>query len=131
MSAHRARVLELAVLGLLYEAPLHGYGLRKRLNSELGFFRAFSYGSLYPCLKKLLRQGHISQHPEKTAFGRTRIVYRLTEAGHQHLHGMLNEVTQRPATTSPSACTSRSSGTPNRTFDCAFCTVAVIGSSPG
>lgn len=103
MSARRARVLELAVLGLLYESPLHGYGLRKRLNSELGFFRAFSYGSLYPCLKRMLRRGHISQHPEETGFGRTRIVYRLTEAGHQHLHGMLDEVT-------PAACDDESFG---------------------
>ncbi|GAA3993335.1 PadR family transcriptional regulator [Thermobifida alba] len=98
MGARRTRVLELAVLGLLYETPLHGYGLRKRLNSELGVFRAFSYGSLYPCLKEMLRQGHISQHPEETGFGRRpRIVYRLTEAGHEHLHGMLADVT-------PAAC---------------------------
>ena len=30
---------------------MHGYELRKRLNALLGSFRAFSYGSLYPCLK--------------------------------------------------------------------------------
>jgi len=97
MGARRARVLELAVLGLLYETPLHGYELRKRLNSELGVFRAFSYGSLYPCLKEMLRQGHISQHPEEAEYGgRSRIVYRLTEAGHEHLHGLLADIT--PAT---------------------------------
>ncbi|MEY9214454.1 PadR family transcriptional regulator [Thermobifida halotolerans] len=97
MGARRTRVLELAVLGLLYETPLHGYELRKRLNSELGFFRAFSYGSLYPCLKEMLRRGHISQHPEDAEYGRrSRIVYRLTDAGHERLHGMLADVT--PAT---------------------------------
>src|SRR5215469_13743212 len=61
MSSQRASVLELAVLGLLHENPLHGYELRKRLNSVLGAFRAFSYGSLYPCLKELLRQGLIAE----------------------------------------------------------------------
>src|SRR5688500_19057422 len=53
----QGRVLELAVLGSLHETPLHGYELRKRLNALLGMFRAFSYGSLYPCLRSLLAQG--------------------------------------------------------------------------
>ncbi len=53
MSSQRTGVLELAVLGLLHETPMHGYELRKRLNSVLGAFRAFGYGSLYPCLKDL------------------------------------------------------------------------------
>ena len=52
--AKRTDVLEFAVLGLLHETPMHGYELRKRLNAMLGAFRAFSYGSLYPCLKGLL-----------------------------------------------------------------------------
>src|ERR1700733_13034861 len=50
----RSGVLELAVLGLLHESPMHGYELSKRLNTMLGAFRAFSYGSLYPCLKQML-----------------------------------------------------------------------------
>ena len=51
------RVLELAVLGLLHRTPMHGYELRKQLNSVLGAFRALSYGSLYPCLNELLAGG--------------------------------------------------------------------------
>jgi DNA-binding PadR family transcriptional regulator len=61
MGTNRSGVLELAVLGLLHENPMHGYELRKRLNSLLGAFRAFSYGSLYPCLKQLLAQGLIAE----------------------------------------------------------------------
>jgi DNA-binding PadR family transcriptional regulator len=61
MSASRTGTLELAVLGLLHETPLHGYELRKRLNSLLGTFRAWGYGSLYPCLKDLLAQGLIAE----------------------------------------------------------------------
>ena len=45
-------MLELAILGLLYEAPVHGYELRKQLSTRLGAFRAFSYGSLYPALRR-------------------------------------------------------------------------------
>ena len=38
---------------------MHGYELRKRLNTLLGTFSAISYGSLYPCLKSLESQGLI------------------------------------------------------------------------
>ena len=54
-------MLELAVLGLLSESPLHGYELRKRLATLLGTFRAFSYGSLYPTLRKLSEAGWITE----------------------------------------------------------------------
>ena len=67
MGGNRSGVLELAVLGLLHETPMHGYELRKRLNSLLGTFRAFGYGSLYPCLKDLLAQGLIAEEPPADA----------------------------------------------------------------
>jgi DNA-binding PadR family transcriptional regulator len=96
MSSQRPSVLELAVLGLLHENPLHGYELRKRLNSVLGAFRAFSYGSLYPCLKELLRQGLIAEEvPLETAkplAGRkSKIVYRLTAEGKERLQDLLGQ----------------------------------------
>src|SRR5439155_6908189 len=49
--------LELAVLGLLKEGPMHGYEIRKRLSVTLGPLYAVSYGSLYPCLKRLKKAG--------------------------------------------------------------------------
>jgi DNA-binding PadR family transcriptional regulator len=52
-------VLELAVLGLLKEQPLHGYELKKRLGETLGFLWGVSYGSLYPALRRLEREGAI------------------------------------------------------------------------
>ena len=57
-------VLELAVLGLLHEAPMHGYQLRKQLHARLGTFRAFSWGSLYPTLRRLQRAGLIVETGE-------------------------------------------------------------------
>jgi DNA-binding PadR family transcriptional regulator len=100
MSSQRSGVLELAVLGLLHETPMHGYELRKRLNSVLGAFRAFGYGSLYPCLKDLLRQGLIAEEvpaapakaPAKSLAGRrSKIVYRLTAEGKERLQDLLGE----------------------------------------
>jgi DNA-binding PadR family transcriptional regulator len=53
--------LELAVLGLLKEGPMHGYELRKRLSVTLGPLYAVSYGSLYPCLKRLKKAGWVRE----------------------------------------------------------------------
>ena len=50
-------MLELAILGLLKEQPLHGYELKKRLGDTLGFLWGVSYGSLYPALRRLERAG--------------------------------------------------------------------------
>jgi DNA-binding PadR family transcriptional regulator len=89
----RAGMLELAVLGLLHEAPMHGYELRKRLAAVLGTFRALSYGSLYPCLKDLVRKGWIvEQVPTADAHGgRSKIVYALTADGKEHFQDLLGD----------------------------------------
>jgi len=90
-------VLELAILGLLHEAPVHGYELRKRLGLRLGGFRAFSYGSLYPALRRLTRAGLIvedlqQQDPEPTTWPRrSRRVYRITAEGKERLAELLSE----------------------------------------
>jgi DNA-binding PadR family transcriptional regulator len=91
-------VLEIAILGLLSESPMHGYELRKRLASLLGAFRAFSYGSLYPTLRRLAEAGWIfDEEPiEATVAGvrsrRGKRVYRLTAEGKEHLADLLADV---------------------------------------
>ena len=91
--AKRSDVLEFAVLGLLHESPMHGYELRKRLNATLGAFRAFSYGSLYPCLKGLLAAGLVTEQAQlpEAAGKRSRIVYQLTAEGKEHFASLLDE----------------------------------------
>lgn len=91
--ARRGETLELAVLGLLHESPMHGYELRKRLNAVLGWGRLLSYGSLYPALKKMLKAGWIAEHvsaPEPGATSRRqRIVYELTPAGDERFVALM------------------------------------------
>jgi DNA-binding PadR family transcriptional regulator len=90
----RSGVLELAVLGLLHQSPLHGYELRKRLNGTLGSFRAFSYGSLYPCLKEMVVRGWIVEdQTDATALAgrRSKIVYRLTAEGKERFEDLLSD----------------------------------------
>jgi len=79
-------MLELAILGLLLESPMHGYELRKRLTGLLGAFRAFSYGSLYPALRRMQADGLIVEDaaPAGTAVLRkARRVYQLSDDGRQ------------------------------------------------
>ena len=90
----RTGVLELAVLGLLHESPMHGYELRKRLNTLLGTLRAISYGSLYPCLKSMVGSGWIAEEApvsEAGALGgrRAKIVYALTADGKDHFSELM------------------------------------------
>jgi DNA-binding PadR family transcriptional regulator len=58
--------LDLAVLGLLKEGPMHGYELSKRLRFTLGPLYTVSYGSLYPCLKRLGTTGMVQERPGDT-----------------------------------------------------------------
>ena len=91
-------MLEIAVLGLLSESPMHGYELRKRLSTVLGAFRAFSYGSLYPTLRRLAEAGWITEEAPLDQSGaatrarRGKRVYQLTADGKEHLADLLAEV---------------------------------------
>jgi DNA-binding PadR family transcriptional regulator len=63
----------------------------------LGAFRAFGYGSLYPCLKELLAQGMIAEEEALPATAmplsgrRSKIVYRLTADGKERLQDLLSQ----------------------------------------
>ena len=53
-------MLDLAILGLLFEQEMHGYEIRRRLRDELGLFANISFGSLYPALSRLERAGAVT-----------------------------------------------------------------------
>jgi DNA-binding PadR family transcriptional regulator len=109
-------VLELAILGLLKEQPLHGYELKKRLGDTLGSLWGISYGSLYPALRRLERDGAIEiVEPDSVAVRmpstgsldgdlaaarlrrpakvtrRTRKAYRITDHGEVRLSELLRD----------------------------------------
>lgn len=90
----RGAALELAVLGLLHDAPMHGYELRKQLIALLGWGRVLSYGTLYPCLKSLVRAGLIAADEDHEAMvrgRRNRIVYHLTADGKDYFATIMDE----------------------------------------
>ena len=90
-------MIELAILGLLQEAPMHGYELRKELATKLGTIRAaISYGTLYPTLKRLQTAGWITtagnadvaEAPPLTS-KRGRVVYKITADGKERFATLL------------------------------------------
>ncbi|CPZ97073.1 Putative transcriptional regulator%2C PadR family [Mycobacteroides abscessus] len=108
-------MLELAILGLLLESPMHGYELRKRLTGLLGAFRAFSYGSLYPALRRMQADGLIEEdaapgiNSAATMLRRGKRVYQLTTAGRPGSASWWRTPGHRTTPTTASACTWRSS----------------------
>ena len=86
-------MLELAVLGLLKEKPMYGYEVKKRLDERLGHTWKFSYGSLYPTLKKLSKAEAVEmEFPDGDAITRKKkIVYRITPKGEAMFETLLDE----------------------------------------
>ncbi|GAA2351273.1 PadR family transcriptional regulator [Catellatospora methionotrophica] len=97
-----ADMLDLAILGLLHESPMHGYELRKQLSTKLGAIRAaISYGSLYPTLRRLQTAGWITEAGETPAGDadvppltsrRGRVVYKITAEGKERFQDLLAQV---------------------------------------
>ena len=85
-------MLELAILGLLKERPMHGYQLSRELGESLGGFWRVSYGSLYPTLRRLEKHHEVEAVvSEETTVGRRKQVYRITEVGEQAFLRLLQE----------------------------------------
>jgi DNA-binding PadR family transcriptional regulator len=87
-------MLELAILGLLKDRAVHGYQLKKHLADTLGSFWQVSYGSLYPALKRLQRQGAVEMIFPKDEVGRRKNVYRITPKGEALFAELLEQAGQ-------------------------------------
>jgi len=65
-----ADVLELAILGLLMDRDHHGYEIRTHLKDRLGLAGNASFGSIYPAINRLEREGLIeASTPAETRLG--------------------------------------------------------------
>ena len=83
-------MLELAILGLLKERSMHGYQLSKQLSDTLGGFWRVSYGSLYPTLRRLEKEGAV-ERVLSDEVGRRKNVYRITPKGEAMFQELLQE----------------------------------------
>ena len=84
-------MIEMAILGLLKDRSMHGYELKKQLNAQLGQFWQFSYGSLYPALKRLEKTGGVERIFPKDDIKRRLNIYRITPKGEQLFNDLIAE----------------------------------------
>src|SRR5258707_5174144 len=96
VTARKAPMYELVVLGELMDGPHYGYLLRDILGRLLGPFRQMSWGVLYPLIRQLEREGLIVPD-EKIEAGRSKSIkgnqqrkqYRITEAGQRRFLALM------------------------------------------
>lgn len=78
-------MLELAILGFLYAAPLHGYELRKRITALTGHVRPVAESTLYPAIKRLEKAGLLARETQPGATAAPRHVLTLSDEGRAEL----------------------------------------------
>jgi PadR family transcriptional regulator, regulatory protein PadR len=96
--------LDMCVLALLADRPSHAYGVVQRLG-EHGFTQT-GYGTVYPLVSRLRRQGLLAQSTEPGDGGPARHVLSLSDTGRATLaewtrdwHEMTRRVAQLLETT--------------------------------
>jgi DNA-binding PadR family transcriptional regulator len=82
--------VEILILRRLRSGPAHGYELRKRVEQTTGF--VLHNNSLYPALRRFEEAGAVTKTAEPQEGRPPRLVYALTEVGHELLHDMLAEL---------------------------------------
>ncbi|MEU9078342.1 PadR family transcriptional regulator [Kitasatospora sp. NPDC004745] len=78
-------MLTLAILGFLYEQPLHGYELKSRITALTGHVRPVSDGALYPAITRLEKAGQLRRRTEPGTGAAPRQTLELTEEGRAEL----------------------------------------------
>jgi PadR family transcriptional regulator PadR len=77
--------LEMMVLRLLEQQPLHGYALVQRIQQASNNLLQVEEGSLYPALQRLLKDGLVAAEWGVSATNRRVRIYHITRAGVKHL----------------------------------------------
>ena len=77
--------LEMMVLRLLKQEPMHGYALVQRIQQVSRNLLEVEEGSLYPALQRLLKDGLVSAEWGVSATNRKVRIYQITRAGSKHL----------------------------------------------
>jgi transcriptional regulator len=77
--------LEMMILRLVKQKPLHGYALVQRIQQASNDLLLIEEGSLYPALQRLLKAGLVKAEWGVSATNRRVRTYRITPAGSKHL----------------------------------------------
>ena len=85
------RKIDVVILGLLAHEDLTGYDIKKRIDGAISFFWKGSFGSIYPALSDMEKQGLVKRKKSDSTSGREKIVYQITTKGKDTLKSWLNE----------------------------------------
>ena len=77
--------IQLLILRIIYETPLHGYRLKEKMNQLMAGRRPIKPGSLYTILRRMEKSGLLSSDWDTESSRLERRVYKLTEAGLERL----------------------------------------------
>lgn len=91
-------MLELAILGFLYDTPLHGYELRKRITALTGHVKPVAESTLYPAIKRLENAQLLERATQPGSVAAPRHVLTLTEEGGRELRRRLADPARRDIT---------------------------------
>lgn len=80
-------MIEILVLGVLRNGPVHGYELKQRVQRPT--LRPLSNNSLYPLLRRFEERGVVTKQVETTEGRPSRNVYAITPTGHTHFHELI------------------------------------------
>ena len=81
-----ASKVEVVVLGLLEEGPVHGYDVLERFRDRsMGFWVEVGKASVYQTLQRLERSGLVAGRAQEGTEGPDRRVFRITTAGRKRL----------------------------------------------
>ncbi len=72
--------MDYVLLGLLSHESMTGYEMKKRLDTTLRFFWGGSYGSIYPTLNQLEKEGKVTKE-DASSNGREKLSYSITDCG--------------------------------------------------
>jgi DNA-binding PadR family transcriptional regulator len=82
--------IEILILRRLRSGPAHGYELRKRVEQTTGV--VMHNNSLYPALRRFEEAGAVTKTAQPQEGRPPRLVYTLTEVGHELLHDMIADL---------------------------------------
>ena len=85
----RKGILELAVMGFLYDQTHYGYSLVKALTA--GGDLSLKEGTIYPILQRMTREGLVNARWVESSQGPPRKYYRLTQQGRTTYETLVEE----------------------------------------
>ena len=86
--------LEMMVLRLVQDEPLHGYALVQRIRQVSNDLLQVEEGSLYPALQRLLKAKLLKAQWGVSATNRRVRIYTITAAGRKHLDAQVSSFQQ-------------------------------------